>query len=177
MRPQPLAPFSYLVKNKTMTAAQKQNQIRFKKVVREAAKLRAKNKKLTQGDAVKKAWALLYPKKPKIVSVNKKEKVKKAFEKHKDNKSHNVNIRIISGIELSEDQKKFLQIEGKKSKGYKYRSKILWGDFIVLKETISGTPLKKWIVDNMEVAEFLADQLNKGQYLSKIKTVKKITGK
>ncbi len=62
-----------------MTAKQKANQLRFKKVVAEAKKLRAKNPKLTQAQAVKKAWA-----------------VKKGV--HKDTKSHNVNIKVVSGV-------------------------------------------------------------------------------
>lgn len=61
-----------------MTAAQKANQQRFKKVVAEAKKLRAKDKKLTQAQAVKKAWAM-------IKGV------------HKDTGSHNVKIKVVSG--------------------------------------------------------------------------------
>jgi hypothetical protein len=41
-----------------MTAKQKANQARFKKVVAEAKKLRKKNPKLTQAQAVKQAWAI-----------------------------------------------------------------------------------------------------------------------
>jgi hypothetical protein len=46
-----------------MTAKQKANQARFKKVVAEAKKLRTKNPKLTQAQAVKQAWAMTYSKK------------------------------------------------------------------------------------------------------------------
>ena len=46
-----------------MTAKQKANQARFKKVVAEAKKLRKKNPKLTQAQAVKQAWAMTYSKK------------------------------------------------------------------------------------------------------------------
>jgi hypothetical protein len=46
-----------------MTAKQKANQARFKKVVAEAKKLRKKNPKLTQAQAVKEAWAMTYSKK------------------------------------------------------------------------------------------------------------------
>ena len=46
-----------------MTAKQKANQARFKKVVAEAKKLRKKNPKLTQAQAVKQAWAMTYTKK------------------------------------------------------------------------------------------------------------------
>jgi hypothetical protein len=61
-----------------MTSAQKAHQQRFKKVVLEAKKLRAKDKKLTQAQAVKKAWAM-------IKGV------------HKDTQSHNVKIKVVSG--------------------------------------------------------------------------------
>jgi hypothetical protein len=43
-----------------MTKAQKENQLRFKKVQAEAKKLKAKNPKLKHVDAVKQAWAILY---------------------------------------------------------------------------------------------------------------------
>lgn len=67
-----------------MTAKQKANQLRFKKVVAEAKKLRSKNPKLTQAQAVKQAWAIF-------------KKTGKVGESHKDTKSHNVNIRVVSG--------------------------------------------------------------------------------
>jgi hypothetical protein len=113
-----------------MTAAQKKNVERFKKAAAEAKKLRAKNPKLTQAEAVKKAYANLYgsakkaaPKKKvgaiKIIEKgeNKSSKVTKVLQQkrskkgtfkgyktlsgtktHKDTKSHNVNIRVVSGI-------------------------------------------------------------------------------
>jgi hypothetical protein len=68
-----------------MTAKQKANQLRFKKVAAEAKKLRSKNPKLTQAQAVKKVYANL-------------KKGKKLGEAHKDTKSHNVNIRVVSGV-------------------------------------------------------------------------------
>jgi len=71
-----------------MTAKQKANQARFKKVVAEAKKLRKKNPKLTQAQAVKQAWAISYSK-------------KKVGAYHKDTKSHNVNIRVVSGIKVN----------------------------------------------------------------------------
>lgn len=46
-----------------MTAKQKANRERFKAAINEAAKIRAKNPKLTQAEAVKKAWAIIYTKK------------------------------------------------------------------------------------------------------------------
>jgi len=73
-----------------MTAKQKANRERFKKVVAEAKKLRKKNPKLTQAQAVKQAWAIMYTKKRAKVG-----------EYHKDTKSHNVNIRVVSGIKIN----------------------------------------------------------------------------
>jgi len=85
-----------------MTAKQKANQERFKKAIAEAAKIRAKNPKLTQAEAVKKAWAIIYNKKSNTVKIGavKKTAKKSAPKKssyHKDTKSHNVNIRVMSG--------------------------------------------------------------------------------
>lgn len=79
-----------------MTAKQKANQARFKKVVAEAKKLRKKNPKLTQAQAVKQAWAIMYSKK-EVGAVKKKAAKKKSSSYHKDTKSHNVNIRVVSG--------------------------------------------------------------------------------
>lgn len=72
-----------------MTAKQKANRERFKKVVAEAKKLRNKNPKLTQAQAVKQAWAIMYSKGKKVAGY------------HKDTKSHNVNIRVVSGIKVN----------------------------------------------------------------------------
>jgi hypothetical protein len=80
-----------------MTAKQKANQARFKKVVAEAKKLRKKNPKLTQAQAVKQAWAMTYTKK-KVGAAPKKKAAKKSSSYHKDTKSHNVNIRVMSGV-------------------------------------------------------------------------------
>ena len=55
-----------------MTAKQKANQARFKKVVAEAKKLRKKNPKLTQAQAVKQAWAITYSKRDVSVGATKK---------------------------------------------------------------------------------------------------------
>lgn len=88
-----------------MTAKQKANQARFKKVVAEAKKLRKKNPKLTQAQAVKQAWAISYSKKS-VGAIKKKatptkvkaKKGKRTSEMHTDTKSHNVNIRVMSGV-------------------------------------------------------------------------------
>jgi hypothetical protein len=60
-----------------MTAKQKANQARFKKVVAEAKKLRTKNPKLTQAQAVKQAWAISYSKKDISVGANPMDKGRK----------------------------------------------------------------------------------------------------
>ena len=83
-----------------MTAKQKANRERFKKAIAEAKKIREKNPKLTQAEAVKKAWAIIYNKKSnpvKIGAVKKTAKKSAAKSIHKDTKSHNVNIRVMSG--------------------------------------------------------------------------------
>lgn len=107
-----------------MTAKQKQNIARFKRVVAEAKKLRKKNPKLTQPQAVKQAWAILYKggkkvgatkiiekgekKNAKVTKVLQRVRSKKGTFKgikrvagstHKDTKSHNVNIRVVSGVD------------------------------------------------------------------------------
>lgn len=92
-----------------MTAKQKAAREKFKKVVAEAKKLRKKNPKLTQAQAVKQAFAIFYNKKTvgavkkkaapkKKEAVKKKAVAKKSVSSHKDTKSHNVNIRVMSGI-------------------------------------------------------------------------------
>lgn len=73
-----------------MTAKQRAARARFKAVVKEAGKLRKKNPKLTQAEAVKQAWAISYSKKRAGVG-----------QTHKDTKSHNVNIRVVSGIKIN----------------------------------------------------------------------------
>ena len=101
-----------------MTAKQKAARAKFKAVVKEASKLRKKNPKLTQAQAVKQAWAISYSKKrsgsklAEVGKVKKKKAVKSAkvkatkvkarkkkssSEMHTDTKSHNVNISVMSG--------------------------------------------------------------------------------
>ena len=89
-----------------MTANQKAARAKFKAIVKEASKLRKKNPKLTQAEAVKQAWAISYGKKRAGVGAAKKatptkvkaKKGKRTSEMHTDTKSHNVNIRVVSGI-------------------------------------------------------------------------------
>ena len=95
-----------------MTAKQRAARAKFKAVEKEAQKLRKKNPKLTQAQAVKQAWAISYSKKragvgavkkkaaPKKKAATKvKAKKRAATEMHTDTKSHNLNIRVISGID------------------------------------------------------------------------------
>ena len=89
-----------------MTAKQRAARAKFKAVVKEAGKLRKKNPSLTQAMAVKQAWAISYGKKRAEVGAVKKatptkvkaKKGKRTSEMHTDTKSHNVNIRVMSGI-------------------------------------------------------------------------------
>lgn len=89
-----------------MTAKQKAARAKFKAIVKEASKLRKKNPSLTQAQAVKQAWAISYGKKRAGVGATKKatstkvkaKKGKRTSEMHTDTKSHNVNIRVMSGL-------------------------------------------------------------------------------
>ena len=95
-----------------MTAKQRAARAKFKAVVAEAKKLRKKNPKLTQAQAVKQAFAISYSKKRAGVGAAPKKKAakkaaptkvkakksKRTSEMHTDTKSHNVNIRVVSGI-------------------------------------------------------------------------------
>ena len=117
-----------------MTAKQKAARERFKKVVAEAGKLRKKNPSLTQAQAVKQAFAISYSKAgqtKKVCAVKKKAAPKKSVLKkaapkkkdapkkvaskritdiHKDSKSHNVNIRVVSGINYNDPKYLFDEI-------------------------------------------------------------------
>jgi hypothetical protein len=108
-----------------MTAKQRAARAKFKAVVAEAKKLRKKNPKLTQAQAVKQAWAISYSKERKGEKLGaakkatatkvKAKKSKRTSEMHTDTKSHNVNIRVVSGIKVkSKELRKQLQ-----KKGYK----------------------------------------------------------
>ena len=115
-----------------MTPAQKKNVAKFKAAAAEAKKIRAKDPKITQAEAVKKAFAKLYgvkkieTKKPvakkktatKKPVAKKKTATKKYSEYHKDTMSHNVNIRVMSGINgiLQDAQKRRIDIINRISK-------------------------------------------------------------
>lgn len=120
--------------------------------------------KLVKGSAPSKKSST--PKRKKSAS----KKISGSKKTHTDTKSHNVKIRIGGFFrELSENEIQFLESEGKNSKGHKYRGKILWGQPVVLKETKNGTPVKKWIVDDLKTADYLSAELNKGQKYTRIK--------
>lgn len=88
-----------------MTPGQKKNIERLKKAASEAKKIRKQNPKLSQGEAMKKAFAVLGASKP-VTKKSTKPMAKKSVTKkpatrtkiHKDTKSHNVNIRVVSGV-------------------------------------------------------------------------------
>jgi hypothetical protein len=106
-----------------MTAKQKAARAKFKAIVKEASKLRKKNPKLTQAQAVKQAWAISYGKKRAGVGATKKKatptkvkakKSKRTSEMHTDTKSHNVNIRVVSGMpNQREELEKYKRVYGR----------------------------------------------------------------
>lgn len=98
-----------------MSAAQKKAQNKFREAVKLAKKIRSSNPGLSHPEAVKKAFAQLAgPAKPvtkkaakRVTKKAAKPAVKKAAKPaakkgcttdHRDSKSHNVNIRVVSGI-------------------------------------------------------------------------------
>ncbi len=163
-----------------MTAAQNKARERFKAAVKEAAKLRKANPKLSQADAVKQAFAQLYGKKKtgkkvgdftrsgtkvkdktgktrfkkpdysvsrtaegtykkwtKVGAAPKKSAIKKPSS-HSDSKSHNVNIRVMSGINgVLEDAQK------RKSDIIKRISKINLDISDILDNIMNMTPIQK----------------------------------
>jgi hypothetical protein len=121
-----------------MTAKQKAARANFKKAVTEAQKLRKNNPKLTQAQALKQAFAAnkkvgAVKKKaatkkqvaPKKVAASKKVASKRITDIHKDSKSHNVNIRVVSGTKKTNDMKD------------------TYTDYLIVKEKINspGTPI------------------------------------
>lgn len=97
-----------------MSKAQKQAQNKFKEAVKIAKQLRLKDPKLSHPEAVKQAFAQLSGTKKPAVKKAAKKTAKPAVKKaarpvakkkascttdHRDNKSHNVNIRVMSGID------------------------------------------------------------------------------
>ena len=97
-----------------MTAKQKAARMKFKKVVAEASKLRKKNPKLTQAQAVKQAWAIQYSKegksKPKKVAAikiiekgeSKKAKPKATYQQVRTKKGTYKGLKKVSGNDETE---------------------------------------------------------------------------
>lgn len=101
-----------------MTAKQRAARARFKAVVAEAKKLRKKNPKLTQPEAIKQAWAISYSKQragKKIGDPGPKKK-KKPTERDILNKIHTVKEKV---DKLDEAQHEHMSIGAIKSKGLK----------------------------------------------------------
>lgn len=137
-----------------MTAAQKAARANFKKAVAEAKKIRKKNPKLSQAQAVKQAWAIIKGKRSKVgdfsrsgtkvkdetgakrfkkpdykvkrtsagtfvkwakvgavKKVAKKKAASKKISTHKDTRSHNVNIRVVSGMPKYQDKEAAREIQ------------------------------------------------------------------
>jgi len=101
-----------------MTAKQRAARAKFKAVVAEAKKLRKKNPKLTQAQAVKQAFAISYSKQragKKLGSIAKKSK-RKPTERDILNKIHTVKEKVNN---LEEAQHEHMSIGAIKSKGIK----------------------------------------------------------
>jgi len=101
-----------------MTAKQRAARAKFKAVVAEAKKLRKKNPKLTQAQAVKQAFAISYSKQrasKKVGSPAKKSK-KKPTERDILNKIHTVKEKV---DQLDEAQHEHMSIGAIKNKGIK----------------------------------------------------------
>ena len=104
--------------------------------------------------------------KSKKVSGVKKPSVKKT---HTDIKSHNYKISISGNKKkFNKEILDFLNKEGKKSKGFTYRAKVLWGQEIVLKEK-NGVPIQKFVFNDFQLCVDISKELNKGQKYTKIK--------
>lgn len=101
-----------------MTAKQRAARARFKAVVAEAKKLRKKNPKLTQAQAVKQAWAISYTKKRAGKSIGEPGRKKKHKPTERDilNKIHTVKEKVDA---LDEAQHDHMSIGAIKSKGIK----------------------------------------------------------
>lgn len=127
-----------------MTSAQKKNQERFKRVVKRAAAIRRANPRLSQGEAVKKAWGELKRGKvsgsAKPAAKKKTARRKKAIS-HKDTKSHNVKISVVSGVKVRTQGGALLNVFMKRTlrkAGFSVPSEISTNDLKRLYKTITG---------------------------------------
>ena len=156
-----------------MTAKQRAARAKFKAVVAEAKKLRKKNPKLTQAQAVKQAFAISYSKQragkklgaakkkaaPKKKATKVKAKKSRSTEMHTDTKSHNVNIRVVSGIN-NEYIKDLKEIDDKIKKWYivQYGLK---NSLHTTKNTLARTLIKNDLYRVKNVIAELKERLNK----------------
>ncbi len=61
---------------------------------------------------------------------------------------------------LNEEERQFIREESQESgQGYTYRAKVLFGDYIVLKEK-NNSPIQKWKFDNYLIAKKISEKLN-----------------
>jgi len=83
-----------------MTAKQRAARAKFKAVVAEAKKLRKKNPKLTQAQAVKQAWAISYSKKRggtiSKINVMNKSALQDLYKKNEQNNEHSENVLLLA---------------------------------------------------------------------------------
>jgi hypothetical protein len=194
-----------------MTAKQKANALRFKKAIAEAKKLRKKNPKLTQAQAVKQAWAILYkggkvgdyklnntefvetrlPISPRKKTLKKKKEfavlrehdgtfkkikrisgvktatkkpVKKSTAKsyHKDTKSHNVNIRVMSGTmgEISDSVIHTIKEYDKKRNEHEKKYKF-WKENAKMYGRGKSNPSLKYAREHKNMANYYTKQIQK----------------
>ena len=125
-----------------MTAKQRAARAKFKAVVKEAGKLRKKNPKLTQAEAVKQAFAISYSKERKGKKLGAVKK-KKPTERDILNKIHTVKEKVNS---LEEAQHDHMSIGAIKQKGIKALQKkfgILAAKKLVKKKKSEARKLQK----------------------------------
>lgn len=147
-----------------MTAKQKAARMKFKKVVAEASKLRKKNPKLTQAQAVKQAWAIQYSKegksKPKKVAAikiiekgeSKKAKPKATYQQVRTKKGTYKGLKKVSGNDETEKIIKKAHESITRIKGKNYSP--------------TSYEIQKWIDENINVKKKL------GAASSKVKAKK-----
>ena len=147
-----------------MTAKQKAAREKFKKVVAEASKLRKKNPKLTQAQAVKQAWAIQYSKegksKPKKVAAikiiekgeSKKAKPKATYQQVRTKKGTYKGLKKVSGNDETEKIIKKAHESITRIKGKNYSP--------------TSYEIQKWIDENINVKKKL------GAASSKVKAKK-----
>ena len=147
-----------------MTAKQKAARMKFKKVVAEASKLRKKNPKLTQAQAVKQAWAIQYSKEgksktKKVAAIkiiekgeSKKAKTKATYQQVRTKKGTYKGLKKVSGNDETEKIIKKAHESITRIKGKNYSP--------------TSYEIQKWIDENINVKKKL------GAASSKVKAKK-----